>query len=409
MKKLITLILVFCSILSFGQFNVSVSPQGQPNQFIKWKGGIGADSIFKIPIRDTIIWDNQWGNLTIQPTVMKLFVRLGTHWYEVNTGSSLNLNLSNSDLVQTDLIRSYKIGPDNSSSSKLNFTGGDLWLGGGVDNEEYRGINFWDGATESWLSIRGTDAGVSITSGSNNVLTVQDDGYLFGVNGFFNLSGLTSLRSFSWPNASGTIALTSDLGSYVPLTRSLTINGSTQDLSGNRIWTIPTLYSGNSSLSSNRMINGNGYYLLSSNTSYVGFSDRTTVSWGTDPGAKINFKGANNNSTAVLQTSLLTTLRTYQFPNNSGTIALTSDLSGLFLTGTYSAPATARAANTWTSLGTVTITGAVVGRPCNITQPNNGLMYKAVVTSSNTVTVSVHNPTSASITPTAETLTIIVF
>jgi hypothetical protein len=44
--------------------------------------------------------------------------------------------------------------------------------------------------------------------------------------------------SYTFPTATGTIALTSDLNSYVPNTRTLTINGTTYDLSANRSWTI---------------------------------------------------------------------------------------------------------------------------------------------------------------------------
>jgi predicted heme/steroid binding protein len=44
--------------------------------------------------------------------------------------------------------------------------------------------------------------------------------------------------SYTFPAATGTVALTSDLTSYVPNTRTLTINGTTYDLSANRSWTI---------------------------------------------------------------------------------------------------------------------------------------------------------------------------
>ena len=43
---------------------------------------------------------------------------------------------------------------------------------------------------------------------------------------------------YTFPSASGTLALTSDLSSYVPTSRTLTINGTTYDLSANRSWTI---------------------------------------------------------------------------------------------------------------------------------------------------------------------------
>jgi len=53
-----------------------------------------------------------------------------------------------------------------------------------------------------------------------------------------NLYFATSNNSFTFPNATGTIALTSDLTAYVPSSRTITINGTTYDLSANRSWTV---------------------------------------------------------------------------------------------------------------------------------------------------------------------------
>jgi hypothetical protein len=51
-------------------------------------------------------------------------------------------------------------------------------------------------------------------------------------------SALTVTRAIYFPDADGTIALTSNLSSYVPTSRTLTINGTTYDLTANRSWTI---------------------------------------------------------------------------------------------------------------------------------------------------------------------------
>jgi hypothetical protein len=53
-----------------------------------------------------------------------------------------------------------------------------------------------------------------------------------------NLYFATSNNSFTFPDATGTIALTSNLSAYVPTSRTLTINGVTYDLTANRSWTI---------------------------------------------------------------------------------------------------------------------------------------------------------------------------
>ena len=77
-----------------------------------------------------------------------------------------------------------------------------------------------------------------------NVIDADSTGMIFGLPNTFtahlNLASLTTQRSYILPNASGTLALTSDLSSYVPTSRTLTINGVTFDLSANRSWTIAT-------------------------------------------------------------------------------------------------------------------------------------------------------------------------
>jgi predicted heme/steroid binding protein len=77
----------------------------------------------------------------------------------------------------------------------------------------------------SAIGISGTDGILMSFNGGSNTITLKN-----------NL--LSAARAYSLPNASGTIALTSDLSSYVPTTRTLTINGTAYDLSADRSWTI---------------------------------------------------------------------------------------------------------------------------------------------------------------------------
>jgi hypothetical protein len=114
----------------------------------------------------------------------------------------------------------------------------------------------------------------------------------------FDFSGLTNDvgRTYTFPNASGTIALTSDLSSYVPTTRTITINGTAYDLSADRAWTITTASTytlpiatssvlGGIKVGTNLSIDGNG--VLSStdtNTTYVNFT-RTVAGLVPNPGA----------------------------------------------------------------------------------------------------------------------------
>jgi hypothetical protein len=62
----------------------------------------------------------------------------------------------------------------------------------------------------------------------------------------FTYTNLTADRTYALPNASGTIALTSDIPSltgYVQNTRTLTINGTAYDLSADRSWSVGTVTS----------------------------------------------------------------------------------------------------------------------------------------------------------------------
>jgi hypothetical protein len=103
----------------------------------------------------------------------------------------------------------------------------------------------------------------------------------------------TSTRTFEFPDASGTIALTSNLSSYVPTSRTITINGTALDLSADRAWTITTASAytlptasasvlGGIKVGTNLSIDANG--VLSStdtNTTYSAFTGATASANGT--------------------------------------------------------------------------------------------------------------------------------
>ena len=82
------------------------------------------------------------------------------------------------------------------------------------------------GSSTGYTSLAGNTNGIKINLGtgtSNNNL---------------NFASTTTGNTYTFPNATGTIALTTDLSSYVPTSRTLTINGTTYDLSANRSWTV---------------------------------------------------------------------------------------------------------------------------------------------------------------------------
>jgi len=131
----------------------------------------------------------------------------------------------------------------------------------------------------------------------------------------------TADRVYTFPNASGTVALTSDLSSYVPY------NGATMavDITGNNF------------SSSNIQINGDN----TSNFGYLGFKQFSGGSSGFSGYTSIFAQGTNSinigfsstgaNKTISFSSSLISsnTTRSYSFPDASGTVALTSDIPSL--------------------------------------------------------------------------------
>ena len=117
--------------------------------------------------------------------------------------------------------------------------------------------------TGGTLSTTNTTETLRVSNGGTGyALYVQSDAYF---QGDLKLQG--SLKSpsytFTLPNATGTLALTSDLSSYVPTSRTITINGTTLDLSANRSWSVGTIVGNSNILSdangSNVTVNG-GYF-----------------------------------------------------------------------------------------------------------------------------------------------------
>jgi hypothetical protein len=113
--------------------------------------------------------------------------------------------------------------------------------------------------------------------------------------GIFNFNSLTNDtgRTYTFPDADGTIALTSNLSAYVPTTRTITINGTAYNLSEDRAWTITTSSAytlpiasatvlGGIKIGTNLSIDVNG--VLSStdtNTTYSAFTGATALANGT--------------------------------------------------------------------------------------------------------------------------------
>jgi hypothetical protein len=173
----------------------------------------------------------------------------------------------------------------------------------------------------------------SATASANEVSLFADSlGDLSWLNGNLYLSKFitssnTANRSYTFPNANGTIALTSQLSSYVPYTGATTsVNLGLYDLTA--------LY-----LAVSQDGDSVGGYINFKQCSSVnnGSIGNTNIFAKNSTQFGINYMQSSGlNKTAIFDASSITTgnVRTFTFPDASGTLALTSSLSGyLPLTG----------------------------------------------------------------------------
>jgi hypothetical protein len=149
-----------------------------------------------------------------------------------------------------------------------------------------------------------------------NVIDADSTGMIFGLpntyHAHLNLSNLTTQRDYILPNASGTIALTSDIPSlagYVATTGNQTI-------AGDKTFT-------------GAVINDGDLYIKQDST-YTSKTGYVSLFAGGGNTLSYNFGNSNINQTFTFPS----TGRNYTFPDAPGTIALTSDLHSAVTIGT---------------------------------------------------------------------------
>ena len=164
-----------------------------------------------------------------------------------------------------------------------------------------------------------TNNGISLASSTDEARTLS---ILFSIGGTYtraniNGNGLTAQRTYTLPDATGTLALTSDLSSYVTLSTTQTISGA-------------KTFSNNV-----RIDNGSASAFLgfkqypSGSTGIAGFTSIYAISTDT---FGISFGAAND---ILFKTASSTFPRTYTFPDANGTLALTSQIPSLSGTTNY--------------------------------------------------------------------------
>ena len=241
------------------------------------------------------------------------------------TGATANVDLGTFDLT-TDIVNLNQLKAIGSGGLNIYSNSGThialMGGGGGAGTTFYGGIigttasftssgssNTFDitHSSGSGIALNITKGGsgeglyINKTSGSGNALTVL---------GTTSISGQLTLGStitngtytYTLPGATGVLALTSDLTIYVTL-------GTLQTITGTKIYSSLQYFDNNVYIKHGISGSSSGYTTLGANAS----------------GLNINLaSGTSNNSLNFASTSAS---NTYTFPNATGTIALTSDLS----------------------------------------------------------------------------------
>jgi hypothetical protein len=174
----------------------------------------------------------------------------------------------------------------------------------------------YDVPNAGYGSLELTDGVLHFEDADGHSMVTMEDGYLTIANAstiraLLNVSGLSANRDYAFPNASGTLALTSDLSGYVTL-------ATAQTISGDKIFT-----------GINSFDYGINYKTGASLANVSGYISQAYATSGTGAGSTLSLKISDGNSVKAINLDFVGSpaTYTYTFPAASGTLALTSNLS----------------------------------------------------------------------------------
>jgi hypothetical protein len=223
-------------------------------------------------------------------------------------------------------------------------TGTLILAAAGTANSTHLRNSSGDGTSVSGSNVFGFNS-------SNNIYvrTQSKGGFIF------NFNNGAANRTYTLPDATGTISLTSDLGSYVPYTGATgAVDLGTHTLSSNNLIA-------NGGLNAGALLLKNANAASTINTGYLTLSPSSTTT-------RVTFgfsTGASTWKSLSFSSHLLTdnTPTIFSFPNGGGTLAVTTDLgaylplTGGTLTGALNGTSATLSSNFYVSGGTLTNTG----------------------------------------------------
>jgi len=179
-----------------------------------------------------------------------------------------------------------------------------------------------DVPNDTYGSMELTDGVLHFEDGDGHSMVTMEDGYLTIANAstiraLLNVSGLSVNRDFAFPNASGTLALTSDLSSYVPTTR--TVSTTSPLTGGGALSSNLTLSIGQSTASTNGYLSSADWTTFNGKQNAITLTTTGTSGAATLVGSTLNIPNYADTDTGITSLNGLTALTQTFAVGTSGT------------------------------------------------------------------------------------------